>query len=196
MISARCPLGVPEMETIEEFRELLSTLDDDFALYCSAHAPPSEEEIAALETRLGITLPEGYKAFLASFGGVYLEVKEHAWPRPKLFQIGPSWTFLYGLMVLGIGSDTPDFLDIERVGASFAEENGEWLPFRLVPVFRWVGSADFVCLDQDGALYEWFHDSPSEPEQLDETFLQMVAREVSSLAENKARILDELAKNT
>ena len=76
---------------------------------------PTEADIAAFEAVIGFRLPEEFREFTMSpLGGLYMAVREELWPRPKPYQVGPAWSFAYGLKVFGIAADIPDWLDIRE----------------------------------------------------------------------------------
>ena len=62
---------------------------------------PSEADLAAFEASVGFRLPTEFRQFTMSpLGGLYIEVREELWPRPKGYDVGPFWSFLFGLKVL------------------------------------------------------------------------------------------------
>src|SRR5436305_1004926 len=95
-------------------REFLRLLDDDFKIAC-AKPPPSRADLALLERRLGRSLPKAYRDFLLRWGGVGIEVKEEAWPRPGPHTVAPFWTFCFGWDLLGIGKRIPAWLNLAKV---------------------------------------------------------------------------------
>lgn len=42
---------------------------------------------------------------MSPLGGFYMEVKEEVWPRAQPLEIGPAWSFWYGIIVYGIADD-------------------------------------------------------------------------------------------
>jgi hypothetical protein len=92
---------------------------------------PSETDVAAFEADVGFRLPDEFREFTMSpLGGLYMEVREELWPRPKLHAVGPFWSFLFGLKVFGIAEDIPDWLDIRAQYKEF-KANGfaDLVPF-------------------------------------------------------------------
>jgi hypothetical protein len=76
---------------------------------------PTESEVAEFEAAVGFRLPDEFREFTMSpLGGLYMAVREELWPRPRAFQVGPAWSFAYGLKVFGIAADIPDWLDIRE----------------------------------------------------------------------------------
>ena len=61
---------------------------------------PNEADVAAFEAEVGFRLPDEFREFtMSGLGGLYMEVREQFWPRPKLYDVGPFWSFLFGLKV-------------------------------------------------------------------------------------------------
>jgi hypothetical protein len=44
-----------------------------------------------------------------------LEVKENTWPCPELCEVEPFWNFRYAFIVLGVGREIPDRMNVEVV---------------------------------------------------------------------------------
>ena len=98
-----------------------------FAIFACQGSEPSEQDIAAFEATIGFRLPEEFRQFtMSALGGLYMEVKEELWPRPQLYEVGPFWSFLYGIKVFGIAQDIPEMLDI-RVQTTEMATAGPWL---------------------------------------------------------------------
>src|SRR4051794_8393108 len=72
---------------------------------------PSLEDVTRFGAKVGFRFPEEFRQFaIHPLGGVYIEVKEEIWPRPKEYDVGPFWSFLYGVYVYSLSSEAPDFL--------------------------------------------------------------------------------------
>jgi cell wall assembly regulator SMI1 len=82
------------------------------------------QEIEQAEERLGVQLPESYKAFLGYFG----------------------WASLEGLELYGLGDDVPAYLDLVRVTSSERTQMRPRLPRYLVPLTN-DGAGNHYCLD-------------------------------------------------
>jgi hypothetical protein len=178
---------MPSTDWQHPFTELL---DQDFKLWCAGDHAPMAADLAGLEQRLGRALPAQYHRFQTRYGGVMLEVKENAWPRPKLYQVGPFWTFQYAFIVFGMGKEIPDWMNIEVVTAELHRdfpESGE-----LVPFFRQISTTKFyLCFGPDQRIYDWSSEEPAERRALEETFDQIIVRETKALAENKRKIKEQ-----
>ena len=179
--------------TIDEFDQFLArTLDRDCRLLCSMQDPPTAQQLRDLAGELGMDLPEEYVAFQRRYGAAYFEVKEEVWPRPAPFAVGPYWSFLRACIVPGIGPEVPEILDVRVQARELNQNFGGDLPERLVPVFRWEGSSDPVCVSRGGRLFLVSHETPGRPEPIEKGFLEYVAGELETLVRNKARLRTEV----
>ncbi len=91
-----------------------------FQVVACQGSEPSEADVAAFEAEVGFRFPDEFRAFtMSALGGLYMAVREELWPRPKLFDVGPFWSFLYGLKVFGIAEGIPEWKSarIERPAA-------------------------------------------------------------------------------
>jgi len=168
-------------------------LDDIFAYFrkydkasfivvaCSGNEP-SEPDILAFESEIGFRLPEDFRQFtLSPLGGLYMEVRENLWPRPKMYDVGPFWSFLYGLKVFGIASTIPEWLDIRN---AYQKLRSEGFP-DLVPFLQRVGDANRYCFQRGGGIVEWDHEEPDKREVLNTDFASLFMREIRELEERK-----------
>jgi SMI1 / KNR4 family (SUKH-1) len=155
---------------------------ESFAVYACEGNEPSESEVAAFEATIGFRLPDEFRQFTMSpLGGLYMEVKEELWPRPKLVEVGPFWSFLYGLKVFGIAQDIPEMLDI-RVQTSEMAAAG--LP-DLVPFLQRMGDANKYGFNSSGQILDWDHEEPDDPRVVDESFSDLLMREIRELEMRK-----------
>lgn len=153
---------------------------ENFGVFACQGQEPSEEDIAAFEGECGFRLPEEFREFTMSpLGGLYMEAREEVWPRAQAFDIGPFWSFLYAVKVFGIAQDIPGWLDIRE---QYREMSEMGYP-HLVPFLQVQGNADFYCFDAEGRTLRWLHDEPDEPEVVDESFAELVMREIHELEE-------------
>ena len=145
---------------------------------------PSEADVAAFEADVGFRLPEEFREFtMSGLGGLYMEVREEFWPRPKLLEVGPFWSFLYGLKVFGIAHGIPEWLDIR---VQYREFKAEGFP-DLVPFLQLVGDADKCCFDAGGRIVRWSHDEPESREIEDMSFGDLLMHEIRQLEERRDR---------
>ena len=139
---------------------------------------PSDEDIQAFEATIGFRLPDEFREFTKSpLGGLYLEVKEEHWPRPQLYQVGPFWSFLYGLKVFGIAADIPEVLDI-RLQTAELESAGYG---GLVPCLQVIGDANMYCFNEAGEIVLWDREVPEESQPISETFSELLLKEIGEL---------------
>lgn len=145
---------------------------------------PSATDVAVFESDVGFRLPGEFREFtMSGLGGLYLEVREEFWPRAKLYEVGPFWSFLYGLKVFGIARHIPDWLDIRIQYRKFKEGDfGE-----LVPFLQLIGSADMYCFDARGQIVQWFHDEPENREVEHLSFSELLMREIHELEGRRDR---------
>ena len=147
---------------------------------------PAEADVAAFEGVIGFRLPDEFREFtMSGLGGMYMAVREQLWPRTKAFDVGPFWSFLYGIKVFGIAEGIPDWLDI-RQQHQRSERDGFG---DLVPFLQRVGDADRFCFDKAGRIVRWSHEEPDAREQEPLTFSGLLMREVSELERRKDRKL-------
>jgi hypothetical protein len=157
-----------------------------FAVYSCQGNEPSEGDILAFETEIGFRLPGEFREFtMSALGGLYMEVRENLWPRPKAYDVGPFWSFLYGLKIFGIASNIPPWLDLRH---QYRELRSEGYP-GLVPFLQWVGDANRYCFRSDGGIVEWDHEEPDRRDTLDTDFASLVMHEIHKLEDSKERKL-------
>jgi len=137
-----------------------------------------------LERDLGFRLPREFREFTKSpLGGLYIEVREELWPRPKLYEVAPAWSFMYGIKVFGIAADIPKWLDIRQQRKQFLD-NGVT---DLVPFLQLCSDADPYCFDRSGRIVRWSHESPTEREAEKISFVDLLMREIHELDARKEK---------
>jgi hypothetical protein len=83
----------------------------DYDLVACDKDAPTREEIEQFASEFSVTLPDDFVRFsMSSLGGLYVAVKEELWPRPKAFEVGPFWTFLFGIWAYGFAKGIPPFM--------------------------------------------------------------------------------------
>lgn len=158
-------------------------LDEDFACFACGDDAPSKQEMTQLATRLGIQFPEEFLLHATSkWGGVYIEVKEEIWPRPKPYAVGPFWSFLYAIYVYGHGPDVPDWMNLEMAAIEFRSETGH----QAVPFLKIVGDANIYCFIATGDIVRWNHET-DEFEKIEKSFYDVLENEVRELKERKIK---------
>lgn len=151
---------------------------------------PSEKDIKEFEKQIGYKLPDDFRDFsFSTLGGIYVEVKEEIWPRAKQYDVGPFWSFLYGLYVYGFADDIPEWMDIRKAVDDFrAETESNYTPFMKI-----VGDADIYCFGEDKKIYRWSHET-FELEHIDKSFLDLLDYELSELEDRKEKKKAQLRK--
>jgi len=146
-------------------------------------SPPKLEDIRALEKNLGAKFPVEYIEFLRLYGAARVEAKEEVWPRPKIGDVGPAWSFEYAVTFFGMGTDVPDSDQIADVTRQvFADNEDDENLSKLWPFCSVETSGDYYCFDSDGRIVFLPKDA-SEPEEFDFGFVDLFAREVDRLIE-------------
>jgi hypothetical protein len=154
---------------------------------------PREADVAAFEADVGFRLPGEFREFTMSpLGGLYMEVREELWPRPKLYDVGPFWSFLYALKVFGIAEGIPEWLDIREQYKEFKAEGFA----DLVPFLQLVGDADKYCFDSAGRIIRWSHEEPENREPEPIAFSDLLMREIHELEERKDRRIGAAGSET
>ena len=144
-----------------------------YAVACKG-CEPSEDDLSAFEAIVGFCLPEEFRAFtMSSLGGLYLEVREELWRRPREFDVGPFWSFLYGIKVFGIAEDIPDWLDI-RVRYQNLMETGV------------TGLVPFLCIEMPLEAADTAVDAQPLPGS---EFMEILAKRQIELSRAQAEVL-------
>lgn len=145
---------------------------------------PTEADVAAFEAVVGFRLPDEFRQFtMSALGGLYMAVREELWPRPQAFQVGPAWSFAYGLKVFGIAAGIPDWLDIQ---VQYRELSDEGFP-KLVPFLQVECDANRYCFDCEGRIIMWDHEQPEVREPLASNFSDLLLKEIHELEVRRDR---------
>lgn len=162
-------------------------LDSDFLIFPMAPNKSSLKDITDTEKELGVQFPEEYRVHLLGIGdevlgnrGIYVEVKESIWERPKALEVGPFWSFLYGFHTYSASKQSDDWMILEVVGKEFFENTG----MNGVPILRVVGDADLYCIDGNNQIVRYRHEE-NIFESIDLTFWQVLEYELQELKERK-----------
>jgi hypothetical protein len=160
---------------------------ESYEVVAQQGSEPTAEDLEEFEGEVGFRLPDEFREFaLHPLGGLYMQVKETIWPAPREFDVGPFWTFLRGLMVYGLSSEAPDWLQLRPAWRELGESGGGG----LVPFLKLLGDADPYCFTPEGRIAIWRHETPDEPEPVDgATFSEVLMKEIRELDERKARKL-------
>jgi hypothetical protein len=127
-----------------------------YTIVSAQQSAPSRDAIRAFGREVGCKLPDEFVVHSSGdYGGLYVEVKEELWPRPKVGDVGPFWSFLYGLYTLNLAAGIPEYMDLRANTLEFRRNTG----LSLVPCLKLIGSADRYCFDQAGNLGHWDHET-------------------------------------
>src|ERR1041384_7941500 len=146
-----------------------------YGVFCQQGAEPSIADVTALEKRVGFDFPTEFCEFAVHpLGGLYMEVKEELWPRAKAYDVGPFWSFLYGLVVYSFSTKAPDWL---RMSNAWQDLSNSGYP-EFVPFLKIAGDPDPYCFTRDRRIVIWRHDNPSEPESVAKNFYEVLMYEI------------------
>ena len=175
------------MIKINHYNEIFHQyLDDDIPVYFAELDPPSLDDVARFEELIGCQFPDDFKCMITNYcNGFYAEAKEDVWPRR---QGGAYWMFQYGLMVYGLDSGCPDWINLRDVVIDFRKNNET----DLTPCMKTVSSADPYCFTPSGELVKWDHET-WKPEPVNTSFFEAFRDELKLLNEYKEKAKKELA---
>jgi hypothetical protein len=155
---------------------------DEYAMFAAGNDAPSKKEVLNLAKQYGVTLPKDYIAHVTGpWGSPYLEVKEEIWPRHKAGDVGPFWSFLYGLLVFAFSEEAPDWMQIKVAADEFKE-----MGHHVLPILKIIGDADVYCFDSNGKIQRWLHEGDLF-EPFDGTFFDLLEFEFKELDERRIR---------
>ena len=158
-------------------------LDADFTAFPMAEAKQSPDRLEAIGRKHGIKYPDEFSAHVSGrFPGIYVEVKEQVWPRPKVCDVGPFWSFLYALHTFTCAAESEPWMRLDDAATSFRSETG----LSAAPVLKVVGDADVYCVNERGELVQ-FKLETNELEAVRLSFWELFEREVRELRERKDR---------
>lgn len=158
-------------------------LTRDFIVFPMAEQPSAASEVYTVAKSLGVSLPlEVVSHMSGRFPGIFVEAKEEIWPRPKELDVGPFWSFLYGLHTYTVSRQTKEWMRMEAVGQRFKQETG----LCAVPVLRVVGDANVYCVGKVGEMLRFDHELGT-LDAVEGSFFEVFEREVAALVERTAR---------
>jgi hypothetical protein len=156
-------------------------LDLDFRVFPMAEKQATPPDIQAIGQRFGVSYPSQFVAHVCGkFPGIYVEVKEEIWPRPKAYDVGPFWSFLYALHTYTPSAQSDDWMRLDKAAESFRTETN----VLAAPILRVVGDADLYCVDAKGDICQWQHET-NELVAVDLDFWALFEREIAELFERK-----------
>jgi hypothetical protein len=108
---------------------------------------------------------------------VYIEVKPEVWPRAQEYDVGPFWSFLYGVHTFTASADSEPWMRLAQAGAEFQQRTG----MRAAPILKVIGDADVYCVDAAGGIVQYCHDTDEMKATEFSTFGALFDREVKAL---------------
>jgi hypothetical protein len=158
-------------------------LDHGFWCAKASGQAPSKRELVKFGQRHGCEFPPEYIAHATGkWRGIYIEVKEELWPRPKAYDTGEFWSFLYALFVYGFDPEAPKWMNLELATKEFRDRTGR----SLIPCLKIVGDADIYVFAPTGRMARWRHET-DEIEDFSGTFFDLLEQEVRDLRRRKDR---------
>ena len=112
-----------------------------------------------------------------------MEVHEELWPRPELFDVGPFWSFLYGLQVYSLSPDAPEWLQIEHAWQEMAHQGYP----KLVTFLKIIGDTDPYCFTEQQKIVIWRHEEPDNREPIQYSFSECLMADIRELEARKNR---------
>lgn len=178
-------VDVPLEDRTEEI--LRRHLDHDFVTYPLAESAGSREDLKRIAKRWGVMFPLEFVAHVCGrFPGMFVEVREEVWPRPKLYEVAPFWSFLYGLHTFTPCPNSEDWMRLDFVTPAFQERTG----LQCAPILKIVDDDDVYVVDESGAIARYRHETNDlTPETRD--FWIVLEREITELKNRKIRKLAE-----
>ncbi|HTL28870.1 MAG TPA: hypothetical protein VL282_06615 [Tepidisphaeraceae bacterium] len=158
-------------------------LDADFRVFPMAKGRQSPDQLNAIGQKHGVVYPPEFSAHVCGqFLGIFVEVEEEVWPRPKEYDVGPFWSFLYALHTFTPATDSEPWMRLDDAATKLRTESG----LLAAPILRIVGDADLFCIDPEGQLVHYRHET-NELEPVSLTFWELFEREIAELRSRKDR---------
>jgi hypothetical protein len=156
-------------------------LDADFRVFPMAKGKASRDQLDAIGQKHGVVYPPEFAAHVCGqFPGIFVEVKKEVWPRHKEHDVGPFWSFLYALHTFTPAIESEPWMRLDDAATQLRTENG----LVAAPVLRIVGDADVYCVDAQGQLVRYRHET-NELEPVQGTFWDLFDREIAELRARK-----------
>lgn len=156
----------------------------DYNLFAAQDKAPTKSKLLMIQKRLGIQFPKEFIAHsINQYSGIYIEVKENLWPRPNEFDVGPFWSFLYGLFVYSAGEDAKEFMNLEKCGMEFQK----FTNLRAAPFLHVINDADVYCFNDKGLIFRYNHES-NELKFVNKSFWEVFEFELKELHERKEKV--------
>jgi hypothetical protein len=163
---------------------------DEYYLVAAGKDAPSKKQVKEVAVRYGVRLPDDYIVHATGrWGSPYLEVREDLWPRHKAGDVGPFWSFLYGVFVYAYSEEAPEWMQISVAAKEF-EEMGH----KVLPILKVIGDADVYCFNPEGKIQRWLHEG-DHFEAFEGTFFDLLEHEFKELDGRRKRKKAEPSAN-
>ena len=155
-----------------------------YEVFSQQGAEPNMADVTAFESRIGFRFPAEFREFAVHpLGGLYMAVKEEFWPRPRAYEVGEFWSFLYGLVVYSLSPQAPDWLQMSIAWRRMSDDGYS----QFVPFLKVIGDPDPYCFTQDGKIVIWRHENPGEVGVVTKSFSEVLIFEIRELEQRKER---------
>lgn len=159
---------------------------EKYYLVTAGDLAPSEKELRNFAAGYGVSLPAEYFAHATNhWGGLYLEVREEFWPRHKAGDVGPFWSFLYGVFVHAYSDEAPEWMQMKPAADEFKE-----MGHRVIPFLKVIGDADVYCFDEMGLIQRWSHETDTF-DRFDGGFFDVLRHEFLELEDRRKQKMAE-----
>ena len=169
--------------TKDKTRNLVNAVcDGDYFVMAAGSGAPAKKELLSFAKEFSVKFPKDYIAHsTGEMVGLYVEVKEDIWPKPKVLDVGPFWTFCYGIYTYAFSDSAPEWMQIRKAAEEFRK-----MGHSVVPVLCVCSDADVYCFDSSGKLVQYRHEEDLfEPVTM--TFFELLERELNELADRKCQ---------
>jgi hypothetical protein len=174
--------------TKDHTEEIINLIWDreKYYLVAAGKSAPSKKELKDFASSYGVTFPSEYLAHASGYwGGLYLEVREEFWPRHKVGDVGPFWSFLYGVFVHAYSEEAPEWMQLKPAADEFQE-----MGHKVIPFLKVIGDADVYCFDSKGKIQRWSHEEDIF-EPCDGTFFDVLRYEFLGLEDRRKQKIAE-----
>ena len=174
--------------SIEKIYDYFRSYDrETYQVFACGDDTPSEQDIEAFESEFNIKLPEDFKEFTMSpLGGLYMEVREEIWPMAQEYEVAPFWEFCRGIMVYGISSEVPEYLDLHANTRAFHESGLS----DCIPFFSVIGDGEQIfCFDREGKIVVF---DGYEMHDVEGDFESFLLGQIAELEERKDKKVEKL----
>ena len=165
-------------------------VDRDFTVYPLGEGRVDASAVQSLGDRLGVRFPDEFVDHVCGeLPGANVVANETVWPRPEPLDVGPFWTFLYGVHSFTPLPTSEDWMRLDYVGPEFQRETG----LKAVPILKVMSDADVFCVDGRGDLFSFDHET-NQLSPLEMDFWELLEREIAELVGRKNRLVRERAQ--